>query len=96
MQQQNGFRGFGGGNGFSNGSGNGGGQSCYTSDANLPVPSTIAPVNSGTLVVGTICGSPAATAGVTAGSGCGHASVNGQAVGAPPSLHGKLGAVPAR
>ena len=88
QQQNNGFGGFGGGNGFSNGSGNGGGQSCYTSDANLPVPSTIAPVNSGTLVVGTICGSPAATAGVTAGSVV--TSVNGQAVGAPPSLHGKL------
>ena len=87
-QQNNGFGGFGGGNGFSNGSGNGGGQSCYTSDANLPVPSTIAPVNSGTLVVGTICGSPAAIAGVTAGSVV--TSVNGQAVGAPPSLHGKL------
>ena len=88
QQQNNGFGGFGGGNGFSNGSGNGGGQSCYTNDANLPVPSTIAPVNSGTLVVGTICGSPAATAGVTAGSVV--TSVNGQAVGAPPSLHGKL------
>ena len=87
-QQNNGFGGFGGGNGFSNGSGNGGGQSCYTSDANLPVPSAIAPVNSGTLVVGTICGSPAAIAGVTAGSVV--TSVNGQAVGAPPSLHGKL------
>ncbi len=87
-QQNNGFGGFGGGNGFSNGSGNGGGQGCYTNDANLPVPSTIAPVNSGTLVVGTICGSPAAIAGVTAGSVV--TSVNGQAVGAPPSLHGKL------
>ena len=86
--ENNGFGGFGGGNGFGNGSGNGGGQGCYTNDANLPVPSTIAPVNSGTLVVGTICGSPAAIAGVTAGSVI--TSVNGQAVGAPPSLHGKL------
>ncbi len=86
QQQNNGFGGFGGGNGFSNG--NSGSQSCYSNDANLPVPSTIAPVSSGTLVVGTICGSPAANAGVTAGSVV--TSVNGQAVGAPPSLHSKL------
>ena len=85
QQQQpgNGFGGF--GNGFG---GNGSSQSCYTNDANLPVPSTIAPVNSGTLVIGTICGSPAATAGVTAGSVV--TSVNGQAVGAPQTLHGAL------
>jgi S1-C subfamily serine protease len=84
QQQGNGFGGF--GNGFG---GNGSSQSCYTNDANLPVPSTIAPVNSGTLVIGTICGSPAATAGVTAGSVV--TSVNGQAVGAPQTLHGALG-----
>ena len=83
QQQGNGFGGF--GNGFG---GNGGSQSCYTNDANLPVPSTIAPANSGTLVIGTICGSPAATAGVTAGSVV--TSVNGQAVGAPQTLHGAL------
>jgi S1-C subfamily serine protease len=83
QQQGNGFGGF--GNGFG---GNGSSQSCYTNDANLPVPSTIAPVNSGTLVIGTICGSPAATAGVTAGSVV--TSVNGQAVGAPQTLHGAL------
>jgi S1-C subfamily serine protease len=84
QQQGNGFGGF--GNGFG---GNGGSQSCYTNDANLPVPTTIAPANSGTLVIGTICGSPAATAGVTAGSVV--TSVNGQAVGAPQTLHGALG-----
>ena len=83
QQQGNGFGGF--GNGFG---GNGSSQSCYTNDANLPVPSTIAPANSGTLVIGTICGSPAATAGVTAGSVV--TSVNGQAVGAPQTLHGAL------
>ena len=95
-QQNNGFGGFGNGfgngngsgngNGFGNGSGNGnsGSQSCYTSDANLSVPSTIAPVNSGTLVLGTICGSPATTAGLTAGSVI--TAINGQAVGAPQSL----------
>jgi S1-C subfamily serine protease len=89
QQQNNGFGGF-GGNGFGgNGSGgNGQGQSCYTNDSHLPVPSTIAPVSSGTLVVGTICGSPAAVAGVTAGSVI--TSVNGQAVGAPQTLHTQI------
>ena len=64
--------------------GNGGNASCYTSDANLSVPSTIASVNSGTLVIGTICGSPAAAAGLTAGSVI--TGVNGQTVGSPESL----------
>ena len=85
QQQNNGF-GNGNGNGFGNGfsNGNGGSQGCYNSDANLSVPSTIASVNSGTLVIGTICGSPAATAGLTAGSVV--TGVNGQAVGSPQSL----------
>ena len=74
--------GFGGsGNG---GSGSGGSQSCYNSDATLTVPSTIASVSSGTLVIGTICGSPAAAAGLTAGSVI--TSVNGQAIGSPQSM----------
>ncbi len=77
QQQNNGFGGFGGGS-----------QSCYNNDANLPVPSTIAPVSSGTLVIGTICGSPATTAGIAAGSVV--TSVNGQAVGTPDSLHAAL------
>jgi S1-C subfamily serine protease len=88
QQQQNngGFGGFGGGNGFSgNGSGS---QSCYSNDSDLPVPDTIAPVSSGTLVVGTICSSPAAVAGVSAGSVI--TSVNGQTVGAPQTLHNAL------
>jgi S1-C subfamily serine protease len=92
QQQQNngGVGGFGGGNGFGgNGSaGNGQGQSCYTNDSNLPVPSTIAPVSSGTLVIGTICGSPAASAGMTAGSVI--TSVSGQTVGAPQTVHNAL------
>ena len=88
QQQQN--NGFGGGNGFSgNGSaGNGQSQSCYRNDSSLPVPSTIAPVSSGTLVVGTICSSPAAVAGVAAGSVI--TAMNGQAVGAPQTLHSAL------
>ncbi len=88
QQQNNGFGGFGNGNGFGNGfgngNGNGGNPGCYTSDANLAVPSTIASVNSGTLVIGTICGSPAAAAGLTAGSVI--TGVNGQTVGSPQSL----------
>jgi S1-C subfamily serine protease len=90
QQQNNGFGGF-GGNGFGgNGSGgNGSGsQSCYSNDSNLPVPSAIAPVSSGTLVIGTICDSPAAAAGVAAGAVI--TSVNGQAIGAPDSLHTQI------
>jgi S1-C subfamily serine protease len=85
QQNNNGFGGFGGGNGFG---GNGQGQSCYTNDSDLPVPDTIAQVSSGTLVIGTICASPAANAGVTAGSVI--TSVSGQAVGAPQTLHTAL------
>jgi S1-C subfamily serine protease len=80
----NGFGGGGfGGNGFG-GSGNGNNASCYTSNANLSVPQTIASVNSGTLVLGTICGSPAASAGLTAGSVI--TGVNGQMIGSPENL----------
>ena len=81
QQDQNGFGGVSGGNGFGNGSGTPG---CYTSDGNLTVPSAIASVSSGTLVLGTICGSPATAAGLTAGSVI--TSVNGQTVGSPKSL----------
>jgi S1-C subfamily serine protease len=75
----------GGGNGFG-GSGNGGNASCYRSNASLTVPQTIASVNSGTLVLGTICGSPADSAGLTAGSVI--TSVQGHTVGSPASLTG--------
>jgi S1-C subfamily serine protease len=87
QQQNNGFGGS-GGNGFGgNGSGSGS-QSCYTNDSNLPTPSAIAPVSSGTLVVGTICGSPAAGAGVAAGSVI--TGMDGQAIGAPQTLHAEI------
>jgi S1-C subfamily serine protease len=89
QNNNNGFGGFGGGNGFGgNGVGNGGGQGCYTNNSNLPVPGTIAPVNTGTLVVGTICSSPAQAAGLTAGSVI--TSVNGTTIGAPQSVHNAL------
>ena len=52
------------------------------------MPSAIAPVSSGTLIVGTICGSPAASAGMTGGAVI--TAVNGQAVGSPDDLTGIL------
>jgi S1-C subfamily serine protease len=50
------------------------------------VPSSIAPVSSGTLIDGTICGSPAAAAGMTGGAVI--TAVNGQAVGSPDHFAG--------
>jgi S1-C subfamily serine protease len=88
QQSNGGFGGFPGGNGFGGNGSAGNGQSCYTSGTSLPVPDPIAPVGSGTLVVGTICGSPAAAAGMTAGSVI--TSVNGQTIGAPPTVHNAL------
>ena len=78
--------GFGGGGFGGSGNGNGNGSSsCYTSDAGgLPAPSTIAPVSSGTLILGVICGGPATGAGITAGSVI--TAVNGQAIGGPDNL----------
>jgi S1-C subfamily serine protease len=61
-----------------------GSSSCSTSNAGLTVPSAIAPVNSGALVDGTICGSPADKAGITGGAVI--TAVNGQAVGSPGQL----------
>jgi S1-C subfamily serine protease len=60
-------------------------QACYTSDANLPVPTSIAPVSSGALVVGTICNGPAQASGLTGGDVI--TAVNGQSVGTPDQLH---------
>jgi S1-C subfamily serine protease len=81
-QQQSGG-GFGGFGGFG-----GTAPSCYTSNSDLAVPSTIAPVSSGTLVIGVICGSPAASAGL--GSGAVITAVNGQSAGSPTNLTGIL------
>jgi S1-C subfamily serine protease len=88
-EQQNGGNGL-GGNGFggNGGFGGSGNQNCYTSDRNLVAPSSIANVNSGTLILGTICGGPAMAAGMTAGSVI--TAVNGQAVGSPASLTGTV------
>ena len=71
-----------------NGSGSGSTPACSTSNSDLTVPSAIAPVSSGTLVIGTICGSPAAAAGMTGGAVI--TAVNGQGVGSPDDLSGIL------
>lgn len=76
------------GNSFGGGGGGFGAPACYTSNANLQVPSQIAPVNSGTLIDGVICGSPAEAAGMSGGSVI--TAVNGKAVGAPDQLQGML------
>ena len=87
--QQNGFGdgfgGFGGFNGFGSPSTT---PACYTSDTGLGVPSAVAPVSSGTLIDGSICGSPAASAGITGGSVI--TAVNGQSAGSPAQLTGIL------
>jgi S1-C subfamily serine protease len=67
-----------------NGGGGGSTAQCYTSNSDLSVPSVIAPVSSGTLIIGTICGGPAAAAGMTGGAVI--TAVNGQAVGSPDDL----------
>jgi S1-C subfamily serine protease len=64
--------------------GSSGNQSCSTSNTGLNTPSAVAPASSGTLVDGTICGSPAAQAGMTGGAVI--TAVNGQAVGSPDDL----------
>ena len=71
-----------------NGGGSGSTPACDTSNSDLTVPSAIAPVSSGTLIIGTICGSPAAAAGMTGGAVI--TAVNGQAVGSPDDLAGIL------
>ena len=88
QKQQNGFGDGTGGLGGYNGYGGGTAPACYTSNTRLTVPATIAPVGSGTLIDGTICGGPAASAGMTAGSVI--TAVNGHTVGSPASLTGIL------
>jgi S1-C subfamily serine protease len=68
--------------------GNAEGQGSITAAAGnvtaLTVPPTIAPVSSGALTDGTICGSPAASAGMTGGAVI--TAVNGQPVTSPDDL----------
>jgi S1-C subfamily serine protease len=80
-QQQASGGGFGGDFG-------GGSNGCVTSNANVGAPANIAPVSSGTLIVGIICNSPAASANMTAGSVI--IAINGQKIGSPDSLTGTV------
>jgi S1-C subfamily serine protease len=74
------------------GAGSSGGQSrppgatteCLANSEDAGVPATVAPVSSGTLILGDLCGTPASTAGITAGTVI--TAVNGQAVSSPDSL----------
>jgi S1-C subfamily serine protease len=71
---QGGFGGFGGSQQ----------PACYTSNTNLQVPAQAAPVNSGALVDGVICSSPAANAGLTGGAVI--TAVDGKTVTTPNQL----------
>ena len=53
-------------------------------NAQASVPNRIAPVSSGTLVSGVLCGTPVDPAGMTAGAVI--TSINGQPIGSPASL----------
>ena len=57
-------------------------------DQNAGVPQTIAPVGSGTLILGALCGTPAASVGITAGDVI--TAVAGHAVTSPNSLSAVL------
>jgi S1-C subfamily serine protease len=64
---------------------------CVQSDQNAGVPTRIAPVGSGTLVLGSLCQTPAATAGIGAGDVI--TRVDSKAVSSPASLMNILGAI---
>ena len=57
---------------------------CLQNDQNAGVPQNIAPVGTGTLVLGSLCGTPSARAGIVAGDVI--TAVGGHAVGSPDSL----------
>ena len=89
QEQQNGFGdGFGGFGGFNGFGAPATAPACYTSNTDLTVPSAVAPVAAGALVDGTVCGSPAASAGLTGGSVI--TAVNGTPVTSPDDLTGIL------
>jgi S1-C subfamily serine protease len=62
----------------------GGEQACYDNNADMGVPSSAAPVSSGTLIIGSICGTPAAAAGMRGGDVI--TEINGHSVGSPNDL----------
>ena len=61
---------------------------CLGNSAGNPVPRSIAPASTGTLIAGAFCHAPAAAAGLTGGDVI--LAINGRAVGAPSSLTGVL------
>ena len=61
---------------------------CLGNGAGNPVPASIAPASTGTLIAGAFCNAPAAAAGLTGGDVI--LAINGRAVGAPTSLTGVL------
>ena len=79
QQQQGQSGGFGGLGGSGSGS-----QSCVNNATSNTVPGTIAPASSGALIDNVLCGSAAASAGLSAGDVI--TAVNGQAVTSPGSL----------
>jgi S1-C subfamily serine protease len=66
------------------GFGSSGGRQCLPNDQNAGVPQTIAPVNRGTLILGSLCNTPAASAGIIAGDVI--TAVGGHTVSSPNSL----------
>jgi S1-C subfamily serine protease len=80
QQQQQGSQQSSGGGGL----GSPGGQQCLANDQNAGVPQTIAPVSAGTLILGSLCNTPAAAAGITAGDVI--TAIDGHAVTSPDSL----------
>src|SRR5215831_14972452 len=57
---------------------------CLRNGGGNPVPASIAPASTGTLIAGAFCNAPAAAAGLAGGDVI--LAINGQAVGAPTSL----------
>ena len=70
---------------------NGAPSSCVANDGSPGAPTKLAPVNSGTLVLGSLCQTPAAAAGLIAGDVI--TRVNSQPVSSPASLMTILRAV---
>jgi S1-C subfamily serine protease len=59
-------------------------QTCYNNNADMPVPNSVAPAKSGTMIIGSICKTPADNVGMEAGDVI--TAVNGHAVGSPNDL----------
>jgi S1-C subfamily serine protease len=66
-------------------------QACLANDQSAGVPNTIAPVSSGTLVLGDLCATPADQVGIIAGDVI--TAVNGHAVSSPDTLTQVLSAL---